>query len=286
MIQPKVSSQTYRKLIEDCIDDVNNLRPFPAMATKLMESCKEANVNIKTIIQLIECDPTVATKVLSLSNSPLYGTSRPITTIGHAVVILGFQTVSKVAVSIATSKVFMNGCPATERYRKRIFNESIGCATTSRILASLQDDTNPDEAFLVGIMQDIGQLVFLDVVPDEYVPILDQEILDNPVAIETESFGIDHATVGRSCGSNWGLPNPINFAISNHHQQFSDIDHDLSKVTVLSNYYARKWQLGFSEDHIPEPSPEMDSRIPADALEEIEAKCRETYQAVNEVCAI
>lgn len=285
MIQQGITNQQYKERIETEVGNLNQMRPFPTTAGKLMEICKQPNANVKEIIQLIECDPSIATKVLSLSNSPLYGVSRPIGTIGHAVVILGFQTVSKVAISIAAGQIFDQGSAETENYRRKVFSRSIGCATAGKIFARHQSDGSSDESFLIGIMQDIGQLIFLDTMPAEYLAIAEHNDL-GLTDIENNIFGIDHATVGQMCGTSWGLPAPINLAILEHHHHWNEVTLGLSRTAIIGGYFARKWQLGFDEQALDKIDPALEEAATRDPLSELEAESREVFAAINDICAI
>ncbi len=286
----ETSSLTCRQRIIQHVEDANELRPFPKSATRLLEVCKQENVNINEIIQLIECDPSIAAKVLSLSNSPLYGTPRPVQTIGHAVVILGFQTVSKVAVAIATGQVFSSGDAVTAAFRQKVFQQSVGTAVASRTFARTFGDAHPDEAFLVGIMQEIGQLIFLDVLSDQYLLLDENHDPANPTEVEQAAYGIDHADVGQRFGVGCGLPAPINQAIANHHAVPLQVEDPLSQSVILGGGLARNWNLGFEScnpDHLDSFLLGLDQAgVSLAQVSELESECRDGFAAANEIFGI
>ena len=63
-----------------------NMRPFPVTPQQLLQELRRPEPDIDQVIQLIECDPSVAAKILSMANGPLYGMTRPVTSVGHSIV--------------------------------------------------------------------------------------------------------------------------------------------------------------------------------------------------------
>ena len=82
------------------------LPAFPTTASSLLSALQSQSVDVGQVTKLIECDPVISSKVLSLANSPLYAPARPISTINHAIVLLGFNSVSQLVLTIATGTLF------------------------------------------------------------------------------------------------------------------------------------------------------------------------------------
>ena len=272
--------------IREKIQRLENLPPFPAIATQILLQSQKPDVEVPRVVQLIECEPAISAKVLMMANSPLYGATRPISTIGHAIVLLGFRTVTQMAIAIATEDVFSHGSPELAGQRNRIFRQSLASATIARAICSLVQGVNPDEAFLCGVMQDIGKLVFFEVVPSKYCEILEQFPSGDTAKVENELFGIDHAAVGKICGAKWGLPSPINAAIQEHHRLIGETEHELSQAIIAANYFGRQWQIGFDPNEMVETCDDIEQICGSEDAASLREVCAEQFAAVSEICSI
>ena len=267
--------------VRNILADLETLRPFPPIATRILKLCNDEDVEVDQIIRLVECEPSIAGRVLSLANSPLYVASRPISTIGHALVVLGFRSLSQIAVSIAAGQMFDQGSDESAQLRQEIFSHSIGCATVCRLLAKMSNDVDEDEAFLSGVMHDIGKLIHCDATARvESDPTDDPAFLPSSVEDEMAMLGFTHAQTGQQCGTLWGLPQGINMAISNHHLPFDTVDDPLTRLTIVANHLSKVWMLGQHaegdelEEEIVEAMPQID-------MVELEAAARSTFAEVH-----
>ena len=254
------------------------LPPFPSVASKLVVKLTEQDVDTRSIIELIECEPTVFSKVLNLANSPMYATSRVITTVGHAVVLLGLNSVSQLALAVATGAIFQDDGP-TRDLRAETYSQSLAIATVARVIARQSRKVNPDEAFLCGVAHDVGKLVLLDKAGDAYVDLLKKTSASKTPLAEQQAFGATHPDLGNCCAKSWGLPHSINEAIQNHHQPLDSVDDPLSQVIIEANELARRWQLGFeSSDDVD--AIDIDERLDS----ETKAVCEEQFAAIRDTC--
>ena len=192
-----------------------DLPPFPTTASRLVAELNNANAKVSEVTQLIECEPMIGSKVISLANNMVFG-SRSISTISHAIVILGFKSVARLSLTVATGSVFDGGASCLES-RKQTYRQSLAVATLARRIASETGLVNPDEAFLTGVVHDIGKLVLFDAAGESYAEMLDANPVDQITGLELETYGATHPELGKQCGKNWGLPHTINTAINNHH---------------------------------------------------------------------
>ncbi len=271
--------------VQTIILNLDNLRPFPAVATRLLDLCNEAEADVDMIVQLVECEPTIAVRVLSLANSPFYGATRPISTISHALVVLGLRSLSQIAVSIAAGQLFDNGSRETHEIRQSIFSHSIGCATVSRLLARLTDDVDEDQAFLSGVMHDVGKLILFDACVDAGDMAPAPAGFHGPLTAEGElaAFGFTHADTGRQCGTVWGLPPDINRAISDHHLPIESVESPLSRVTIIANHLSKAWTLGLDEASRFDPDQNLCNVIDGLDVPQLEDNAKSMFSAVHEI---
>ena len=259
-----------------------DLPPFPATASKLVNEINCPEVKVHRVVELIECEPTIAAKVLQLANSPLYGASRSITAIGHAVVLLGFKSVSQLALTVATGSLFKSGDAACLRAKTETYRQSLGIATVARIYARKTRTANPEEAFLSGIMHDVGKLVLFNEAGEDYAAMLNNSPTGDTCDIELATFGVNHASLGQSCAREWGMPPAIAEAIRNHHCPIQDVIDELTRSLVVAHTLTRAWNIGFDEPI--DLSREVKPLLVGDFDESAKDECVEQFEAISQVC--
>ena len=191
------------------------------------------------------------------------------------------QSVVQLVTAVSTGELFLGGEKSTESYRKAIYLRALGCASVNRVIAEELYDECGDEAFLVGVMQDVGQLVFLSVLGEKYIS--DRSGIDGcPANWERGQYEVDHAEVGEFCARNWGIPKDIHTAIGNHHNDISEDEHPLSRIAAVGQLLASHWGIGMETAN--PVGPEKLEFVSSEKLDEMEAEAREIYQAICELC--
>jgi HD-like signal output (HDOD) protein len=262
-----------------------SLPSLPNVASKILNKLQNETVTPREITELIECEPAICSRVLSLANSPLYALTRPVATLSHAVVLLGVSTVSQMAIAISTKKVFSCGNDNALEQRNNIYLQSLSSATHARVLAQRFGLPLPDESFLSGVMQDIGKLVLLTELEDEYCRLLADCPDGNSIEKELNWIGTAHDRLGEACGRNWGLPIPIIQAISQHHFPFQEATQPIAQTLMAANYFSRIWGIGFDEFEEVPAVVEIEDRFEKSHLIEAEAICKDSFEAVKAICS-
>lgn len=234
--------------IRDALDELIELRPFPATASQLISASRDENSTAQQIAKIIAVDPALTVKTLQIANSPIYGHSGQISSVQHATVILGLRALRNIAIATAVGDVFGGGCANTARTREQLWQHSLACGSVSRTVASVTGLCNPDDAFLAGVVHDVGKLFFSDHRPDQYMKLLTNPDSASRVATEVEHFGVAHTYVGGECSRTWGLPDEVSDVICFHHQpDESDFESDLLNLVAASNQLAQIWD---SQDNV------------------------------------
>ncbi|MCA9137564.1 MAG: HDOD domain-containing protein [Planctomycetales bacterium] len=256
---------------------------FSATASQLVDTLNKDNANVPAVVQLIECEPTISSQVLRLANSPIYGASRVITTIGHAIVVLGFRCVAQQAIAAASGALFKADDAACNEHRLETYVQSLAVATTARLVAKQTKISNPDEAFLCGVVHDVGKLILFQHAGEEYAGMLNEAPHEKSLAPEIEAYGITHASLGRQCGVAWSLPTHMCATIADHHLSLKEAADPLSKTLICAAYLAKKWQVGFDEQAFTEDA-DLENELCNFQDPELAAQCREQFQAIREIC--
>src|SRR3954463_12622124 len=144
-----------------------NLPSLPAIAVQVLDLAQRPDADIVEIARIISKDPALSSKILRTVNSSFYGRSQHVSTISHALVILGLQSVKTLVLgfSLVTNltKNKAKGFKHVHYWRRSIY-----AATAARTLAAKINLVQQEEAFLAALLNDIGMLVLDQVVGDAY----------------------------------------------------------------------------------------------------------------------
>jgi len=195
------------------------LPSLPAIAIEVTELCRQHDINIKQIATTISNDPALSSKILKTVNSSFYGLSQRVSTISHALVILGLNSVKTLALGFSLLDKFKD--ENEQRFDMMLlWKRCLYGAVGSRVIARHAGLLQHEEAFLAGLLKDIGIMAMIQTLGDEYTPILDQTA-DEPHTLwqaEREAFGTDHAEIGAALGEHWKLPPVLSDPIRWHEQ--------------------------------------------------------------------
>jgi diguanylate cyclase (GGDEF)-like protein len=210
-----------------------SLPSLPSIAVQVLDLAQKADVDIAEIARIISKDPALSSKILRTVNSSFYGRSQHVSTISHALVILGLQSVKTLVLGFS---LVTNLTKNKSRGFKHItyWKRSIFSATAARSIANKINLVQQEEAFLAALLQDIGMLVLDQVVGDEYGVVHEKikahrELCD----VEQQSFSMTHAEVGGILAEQWKLPPLLSVPISHHHNAAGVTDPSLKKLTEV-----------------------------------------------------
>lgn len=204
--------------LEMLLKDMSALPSLPLLYNRLDESINHPRSSIADIARILSEDQGLASRVLKLANSPLFGYFSKIDTITQAVTIIGIQQVRDMALAISVMGLF-TGIPEDLITMDRFWRHSIACALTSRVLATSQRESNLERFFVAGILHDVGRLVMFLRIPDlcrEMIETANQQCLCLH-DVERQQLGFDHADVGGALLRQWKLPIRVADPVENHH---------------------------------------------------------------------
>ncbi|MBW1799482.1 MAG: HDOD domain-containing protein, partial [Deltaproteobacteria bacterium] len=159
---------------------------------------------------LIEKDPSLAIRLLSLANSAFFRSAHPVSTLKQANIKVGFHRLRIMALSLSLRDTFPMGKIGPMDY-EAFWRTSLYRALLSRSLAQAKRDCHPEEAFVAGLILDIGLLIFFDLYikgKNEDVP-FEPLLIEKSLAREREKYGIDHRQVGEAALRYWEFPESI-----------------------------------------------------------------------------
>ncbi|MDX8403026.1 MAG: HDOD domain-containing protein [Mariprofundaceae bacterium] len=235
---------------------VDEMPPFPKSIHRVIELTNDLNCAPKDLVQVIEHDPVITMKLLKLVNSAYYALNKSVSSVRHAVVYLGLNTVKNLALSIAT-------VTALPRKNCRGFNTNhflLHSMTTASISQRLAKEylkrTDSTELFVGGLLHDFGKVVFVQSMPEEFSRAITMASDENITLhdAEMEVIGANHTEVGAMLSEKWQLPSNLATGIRNHHTP--DIFDAADDCVFAADQISKKLQFGFSGNPIVEAFPE------------------------------
>ncbi len=233
------------------MEEKGNIPPLPDILIRLEAKIDDPSGELDDIAQLIETEPVLAGRLLALSNSVFFGAGREkILSLKGAVLRLGLKLVLDLAYTLELPRIF-SGAGAFQQ--DKFWKHSLAVGVLSRHIAGCWDSERRvgEQAYLAGLMHDIGILVFYFLVPKEYKKFLrDNKEREIPLAVlEREEFGLCHAELGSKFIKKWWpLDAEVVEAVGRHHQVLDpDKVKDMVVASVnLSNAMANihDWKVG------------------------------------------
>jgi len=218
-----------------------------------MKTINDPNASAEELNRLISLDQGLASKILRIVNSAYYGFPKRISTITHAVVILGFNTVRNLVLGVSAFGLLSQKSTPTGLNRVKFWEHSVAAAVAAGILAKRKQIRNRnvvEEAFIGGLLHDIGEL-FLDCYfPVQYAVTLAHAAREEISMLEAERaiLGLDHVMIGRQIAERWNFPPSLMAAVGANDDPVPEADHFESAALVhAANWIAWQANLGSSE---------------------------------------
>ena len=209
---------------------IHTLPALPETVTQVKEVIERENSSANDVAAIVERDPNIAVKVVSIANSAAYGLPNRVDTVEMATRLLGLAEVYSIVLSSAVINYFDND----NKFDYKLFwRRSLRCAITSRIIAQKCKMDSCGGVFTAGLLHDIGKAVFAEIAPERYEEV-NQDADDAAIIIqENKLFHVAHPEVGYMLIENWGLPDEIIQPIRFHHD-FTEASSNEKLVAVVS----------------------------------------------------
>ncbi|MEM9345540.1 MAG: HDOD domain-containing protein [Planctomycetota bacterium] len=250
--------------IELILRQLDTLPTLPAVAARLLQLTSDDLAKTDEVIELVASDPALTAKIISQCTSADKGVRSDIITIDKAVKLLGFSTVRNTVLSLKVLEVFQRdepaGQPAGENEpepfdRSGLWTHALAVGILAELIAKShpgQQDLPADQAFVCGLLHDIGKLALDQVLPRSYARVVElcKNKRSNIAEVERSIVGIDHHTAGKRLAEHWGLPHAIQDCIWLHgspYEALPDLPHRrMVGLIALSDAIVRRQMLGFS----------------------------------------
>lgn len=257
------------KTILNKLESIRNLPTMPIIVSEVLAAVDSPKSSAASLAKLIEKDQALTARVLRIANSPFYGYTRKISTIDLAIVIMGFNTLKEIVLSIVIQR-FFSKVKVSVFSLKDFWQYGLFCGSSARLLSRKLGYKLAGEAFVTGLMHDIGILIIAEYFTPKFKEIKDymQKNQVSLLAAEEAILDCTHTEIGAWIADKWNLPDKMVSALQYHHTNYlkfakivssdkslemdlmNEIDQPLTAMVSLAEWFAQI--LGF-KNWINEP---------------------------------
>lgn len=261
---------------------IDDLPPFPMVATRIVQMLSRADVDISEVGKMIAAEPVFASRVLQMANSPLFALERQVRTISHAIVLLGLKRVKAITMTRALGDFI---APAMKVKALRVCwqNSLAGAILSERVARACKMDS--DFAYVAGLLRDIGRLALLVKYPLPYSNLLavSEEHDYDLLTTERDLFDIDHCQAGAWLMNQMNFPEELCEVVARHHEatvaeplrmvhvvRIADLFADALGLAVLGHINQKSFEDVLTE--LPQPARTRFCQDPEQLKSEIDAR--------------
>ena len=230
--------------LKDLMFEMRSLEPFPGVAARVLELSARKDVIPSELIDLVQTDPGITSKVLKLCNSAYYGFQREIASLHEAGNLLGVTTLVNLVLTSSAGKYFKDYGSAGSGTQEKRWEECVANAIGSRIIASRHGKVDPERAYTAGLLENIGHLV-LDRFLDSSMEAIHAVAVSGTSLIDAEKrvLGMHHAEIGARLTTRWSLPEVLVDVIRHHHHpELAGEDRELAATIHLAEILTQEVQ--------------------------------------------
>lgn len=217
--------------IKHKLDSIQNVIAMPTVATQVLMALDNHNLSAAKIANLIEQDQSLVARLLRVANSPFYGFSRKISTVELAVVVLGTNAIKEILYGLSLKRIF-NRVKSTGFDIDSFWTYSLFCGSAARVIARKLNYKLAGEAFVAGLMHDLGILIIAQYFGSDYAKIR-QLLLNQPISLigaEKSILHTTHCEIGAWIAKKWNLPDRLILSLLYHHTNFVEVNKILSNA--------------------------------------------------------
>jgi len=198
------------------VNGADDLPRLPEVVQQILECSRDVQANARKLAAIISGDAAISSRILKTVNSAYYGFPGQITSIRHAVVLIGFREVVNLAIGLALTGFLEKNHP--EPFYREFRGHSLGTANFALLLARKFNYHDRATVYTGGLLHDFGMLMLFSWRPDTYKEIISLSLAERqPLAVsERELLGFDHLEAGKLVGYLWRLPEPLQLCMYGH----------------------------------------------------------------------
>ena len=287
------TSQDQAAIIDSAIKSISHIATLPEITLKIIELVEDPKSTAQDLHKIIANDPALCSRILKVVNSAFYGLPRQIGSINRAIVLLGLNAVKNIAIAASLTKLFRGGELCARFSAKDLWIHSIATAAGAKLICDELKLGVADEAFLAGLIHDIGIMVEVQAMRHELLQVFEEMTFDgdgNPSCnmreIERRTLGADHQAFGAGLCESWKFPKSFTYVTRFHHDpsELPQANRTLSAIIYIADRVAGQCGFGFRADLESldiDPQIMSDLNFSPDQLETVKTNLPKAFEEIE-----
>jgi len=272
---------------EKVIARIDDLPTLPRTVLKITELVNDPKSSAKDLSRIITDDQVLTARLLKLVNSSFYGFPQRISTVTNAIVLLGFDAIRNLLLTTSVFDLFAGRNKRRRQDQEKFWDHSLGCAVGAKVIGNYLRHDKIEELFVSGLLHDIGKIVEMLFLPDEFAKVAAAVNRENILMITAENqvLGFNHAEIGKLLAEKWNLPIKLEQVIAYHHQpNFAGSFIMEASIVHLADILSRALDMGYGGDNKIPPLDKLaweSLKIKTGALESIMETMQNEYRDIS-----
>lgn len=290
-----VVAQDKEQVVSSAIREISHIATLPEITMKIVELVESPKSTAQDLHKVISNDPALCSRILKVVNSSFYGLPGQIGSINRAIVMLGLNAVKNIAIAASLAKLFRGGDLTPTFSAKDLWTHSNVTAAAAKILANSLKLGLSDEAFLAGLVHDIGVMVEMQFDRNKLLEVLRKVGADSKgipandmLAAEQEVFGANHQDFGAGLCEKWKFPKTFGFVTGYHHRpmELAAEHRTIVSLIYVADRLAADSGQGFRQDMVStaiDPEVRDSLKLTNEKLDEVRAQLQAQMQDINSI---
>jgi len=237
-----------KKRVLTKLEKVKEISSPPTILSEVLNLVNKQDASNRDLTEVVLKDPSLTARLLRIANSSFYGLTMDITSVNQAIMVMGFNAVKYYILSISVFNQVSTQKDKNDPIQKQLWMHFLEAATAAKKIAEHINYEIPEEAYVAGLLHDMGMIILVKNFPREYKQVVENIAKGKSICeAEKEVFGIDHQEVADFVTRRWKMPEKLCEPLRNHH--FDDAENiesisELCKVVGLADSIA---QIPFNE---------------------------------------
>jgi len=269
-------------LVERLFRRISEVSSLPQVAIHIIDVANDKSSGAEDLLQAVQYDAALAMRIMRTVNSSYYSLQNKVGDLKVAITLLGFKEIRNLAMTAYVAQLFKKGAGYGTYTREGLWNHLVAVGTASRMIAQTTRRVPQREAYLAGLLHDLGLILIDQYLHQPFRQVIDGLNEETPLCdVEREVLGFDHAQLGEFVSMNWNLPDHLIACIRYHHEPmiYDGPHREMVATVALANFFCHAKgvsSLGVADAEVPPAevftTAGLDKDLVASIWEELDVK--------------